>query len=90
LAWTIRVSEKAVQDLRKLDRQVARRIRGELAEVAGLEDPRSRGKALVGNLAGLWRYRVGDYRVICDIEDEILVVLVVVGVAHRSEAYRRR
>lgn len=89
MAWTIRVSDKAVRDLRKLDRQVARRIRDELSEIAGLDDPRSRGKALVGNLAGLWRYRVGDYRVICDIEDEVLVVLVV-GVAHRSEVYRRR
>ena len=89
MAWTIRVSDKAVRDLRKLDRQVARRIRDELSEIAGLDDPRSRGKALVGNLAGLWRYRVGDYRVICDIEDEVLVVLVV-GVAHRSKVYRRR
>lgn len=89
MAWTIRISDKAVRDLRKLDRQVARRIRDELAEIAGLDDPRSRGKALVGNLAGLWRYRVGDYRVICDIEDEVLVVLVV-GVAHRSEVYRHR
>lgn len=89
MAWTIRVSDKAVRDLRKLDRQVARRIRDELSEIAGLDDPRSRGKALVGNLTGLWRYRVGDYRVICDIEDEVLVVLVV-GVAHRSEVYRRR
>ena len=89
MAWTIRVSDKAVRDLRKLDRQVARRIRDELSEIAGLDDPRSRGKALVGNLAGLWRYRVGDYRVICDIEDEVLVALVV-GVAHRSEVYRRR
>jgi mRNA interferase RelE/StbE len=51
------------------------------------EDPRQRGKALAANLAGLWRYRVGDYRVICLIEDEQLVVLVV-GVSHRSEAYR--
>lgn len=51
------------------------------------EDPRQRGKALTANLSGLWRYRVGDYRVICLIEDEQLVVLVV-GVTHRSEAYR--
>lgn len=86
MAWTIRVSDKAVRELRKLDRQVARRIRDELAEIAGLDDPRSRGKELAGNLAGLWLYHVGDYRAICDIEDEVLVV----GVAHRSEVYRRR
>lgn len=86
LAWTIDVSEKAVRALRKMDRQTARRIRDELAEIAELEDPRSRGKALTGNLAGLWRYRVGDYRIICNIEDGVLVILVV-DVAHRSKAY---
>lgn len=89
LAWTIEVSEKAVRALRKMDKQVARRIRDELAEIAKLEDPRSRGKALVGNLAGLWRYRVGDYRIVCDIEDGVLVILVV-DVAHRREVYKRR
>lgn len=89
MAWTIEVSEKAVRALRKMDKQVARRIRDELAEIAKLEDPRSRGKALVGNLAGLWRYRVGDYRIVCDIEDGVLVILVV-DVAHRREVYKRR
>lgn len=89
MAWTIRVSERAVREMRKMDRQVARRIRDELGEIAGLDDPRSRGKALTGNLAGLWRYRVGDYRIVCDIEDGELVVLVI-DVAHRREVYRRR
>ena len=51
------------------------------------EDPRQRGKGLTANLTGLWRYRVGDYRVICDIQDGELVVLVL-QVAHRSQAYR--
>ena len=89
MAWTIEVSEKAVRALRKMDKQTVRRIRDELEEIAKLEDPRSRGKALVGNLAGLWRYRVGDYWIICDIEDGRLVILVV-DVAHRREVYRRR
>ena len=89
MAWTIDVSEKAVRSLRKMDKQAARRIRDELAEIAALDDPRSRGKALTGNLAGLWRYRVGDYRIICDIEDGVLVILVV-DVAHRREVYKRR
>lgn len=88
MAWTIDVSEKAVRALRKMDKQAARRIRDELAEIARLEDPRSRGKAMVGNLAGLWRYRVGDYRIVCDIEDGVLVILVV-DVAHRREIYKR-
>ena len=89
MAWTIDVSERAVRALRKMDKQAARRIRDELEEIAELDDPRSRGKALVGNLAGLWRYRVGDYRIICDIEDDVLLILVV-DVAHRREVYRRR
>lgn len=75
--------------MRKLDRPTAGRVLGELEEIANLDDPRSRGKALTGNLAGLWRYRVGDYRVVCDIEDGVLVILVV-DVAHRREVYRRR
>jgi mRNA interferase RelE/StbE len=72
-----------------MDRQMARRIRDELAEIAELDDPRSRGKALTGNLTGVWRYRVGDYRILCDIEDGRLVI-VVVDVARRREVYRRR
>ena len=72
-----------------MDKQTARRIRNELVEIAKLEDPRSRGKALTGNLAGLLRYRVGDYRIICDIEDGVLLILVV-DVAHRREVYKRR
>ncbi len=72
-----------------MDKQTARRIRNELVEIAKLEDPRSRGKAPTGNLAGLWRYRVGDYRIICDIEDGVLLILVV-DVAHRREVYQRR
>lgn len=58
-------------------------------EVSGLDDPRSRGKALTGNLTGLWRYRVGDYRVVCDIEDGRLVI-VVVDLGHRSRVYKAR
>lgn len=87
LAWKIEVLAKADKSLRKLDRQVARKIVAALAELAELDDPRSRGKALTGNLAGLWRYRVGDYRLLCLIDDEVLVVLVV-DVAHRSKVYR--
>lgn len=89
MAWTIDVSEKAVRALRKMGKPGARRIRDELARIAELDDPRSRGKALTGNLSGLWRYRVGDYRILCDIEDDVLVVLVV-DVGHRGKVYERR
>lgn len=89
MAWRIRFTKEADESLRKLDRQVSARILDELEEVSKLDDPRSRGKALVGNMAGLWRYRVGDYRIVCDIEDGVLLILVV-DVAHRREVYRRR
>ena len=75
--------------MRKLDRQVSKRITAKLREISQLDDPRSIGKGLTGNLAGLWRFRVGDYRIICDIEDAVLVILVV-DVAHGREVYKRR
>lgn len=89
MGWQVRFSKRADKALAKMDRQVAARVIGELVEVSRLDDPRSRGKGLTGNLAGLWRYRVGDYRVVCDIQDDALVI-VAVDVAHRSEVYRRR
>lgn len=89
MAWQVRFSKEADKALRKLDRQVSARILDELEEVSRLDDPRSRGKALVGNLSGLWRYRVGDYRVVCDIEDGVMLIAVI-DVAHRREVYRCR
>jgi mRNA interferase RelE/StbE len=87
LTWTIEFDEIAVRQLRKLDRQTVRRITSYLREVSNLADPRSRSKALVGNLAGFWRYRVGDCRVICEIIDKRLVIYAL-DIAHRFKAYR--
>ena len=89
MAWRIDFTRNADKAMRKLDKGVAARVFDELDEIAKLEDPRSRGKALTGNLAGVWRYRVGDYRILCDINDGRLVILVV-DVAHRREVYKRR
>lgn len=62
----------------RLDRQIARRIRNYMRDrVATRDNPREIGKALHGRWSGRWRYRVGDYRVICDIQDAALIVLVV-------------
>lgn len=79
---------RALKALKKMDKGTARAIRDELREIEQLDNPRSRGKALTGNLKGLWRYRVGDYRVICDVLDGELVVLAI-DIGHRSEIYRR-
>lgn len=74
--WRLEYDPDVVRWLRKADPQVARRIRNGLEAVIATGDPRVRGKALTGRLAGLWRYRIGDYRIICDILDARLVVLV--------------
>jgi len=88
LAWRIDYADTARGQLRKLDRQTARHIVDFMDErIARLENPRSTGKALTGPLGGLWRYRVGDCRVICDIQDGALRVLVV-QVGNRREIYR--
>jgi mRNA interferase RelE/StbE len=88
LAWRVEFIPAAAKELRKLDPQVARRITSYLDEVViQCDDPRDRGKALTANLVGLWRYRVGDHRVICEIEDDRLLVLVV-RVSHRCDVYR--
>lgn len=88
MAWTIDYTDTAKGQLRKLDKQTARRIMDFMDErVAGLENLRSTGKSLTGPLGGLWRYRVGDYRVICDLQDAALRVLVV-QVGNRREIYR--
>jgi len=88
LAWRVELDERAIKDLRRLDRPVAQLILRYLHErVAAAEDPRQFGKALTGNMRGLWRYRVGDYRLVCRLEEDRLLVLVV-AVGHRSQIYR--
>lgn len=89
MAWTVEYTATAARKLRKLDRQSARRILDFMDErVAGKGDPRSHGAALTGPLLGsFWRYRVGDFRIICDIQDGLLRVLVV-EVGNRREVYR--
>ena len=88
MAWQIKFDKDVQRAMRKLDKPIAKRILSKLREIAQLEDPRSAGKGLTGNLSGLWRYRVGDYRVVVDIEDDVLVVLVI-GIDHRSRIYKR-
>ena len=88
MVWRIEYTETALSQLRKLDRQDARRILDYLdTRIAVLDDPRSRGKALTGTLGGLWRYRVGSYRVICETQDDAMRVLVV-RLGNRRDVYR--
>ena len=86
MTYRVEWSERAVRQLGKLDRGVARAIVRFMAErVDGQQDPRGLGKPLRGEK--LWRYRVGDYRILCHIVDRVLTVLVV-EVGHRREVYR--
>ncbi len=89
MAWKIEVSAGADRELSKLDPQHTKRILDFLRDrVAKLDNPRSIGRALQGSRLGeFWKYRVGDFRVICKIEDDRVVVLVL-RVGHRKEIYR--
>ncbi len=88
MAWTIDYSKSARNQLKKLDKPVARRILDFLDNrVAKNEDPRTLGKALTGSLGTLWRYRVWDSRIICEIQHSTVRILVV-RVGHRGEVYR--
>lgn len=89
MAWRIELTASAAKVLTKLDKSEAKRIITFLRQrLAVLDDPRSNGKALVGPQFGMyWRYRIGDYRIICDIQDETLCILVV-AIGHRREVYR--
>lgn len=87
MAWTVKLSDHAKRDLQKLDKTIQKRIVSFLQDRIHVTDnPRASGKALQGNLSGLWRYRVGDYRLLCRIEDEELIILVI-GIGHRKEVY---
>lgn len=85
MTWQIEWDERARKELRSLDYQVQKEILLYLRKRVS-EDPRIFGRDLVGNRVGLRRYRVGDYRIICRLEDNNLVVLVV-AVGHRKEIY---
>ena len=88
MAWTIRFTARAGKDLSKLgggDR--ARVLRFLNDRIRPLEEPRSQGKALQGEYAGMWRYRVGDIRIIVQLEYDVLVVLVV-EIGNRRDVYR--
>ena len=90
MVWRIEFDPAAAKELVKLDKQVARRITSFLGErVAPLDDPRSIGEALRGDELGrYWKYRVGDYRIVAEILDGRLVI-VVIRIGHRGEVYRR-
>ena len=89
MGWTVEISNIAERQLRKIDRSIQKRILDWLEDrLENCKNPRHFGEPLKGNHAGLWRYRIGDYRVLCEIQDEKIVVLVL-AIGHRREVYKR-
>lgn len=88
LAYKVQLEKKALKQLRKLDAINQRNIATFIdTHLQGTHAPRKQGKALTGHLKGFWRYRVGDYRIICDIKDDELIILAIT-IAHRREVYK--
>ena len=85
--YRVEYTSKAIKNLRKLDKNTRNRIYAWLDKnLVNCEGPTIHGKGLVGDKSGQWRYRVGDYRIICEIEDEEIVILVL-EIGHRREIY---
>lgn len=89
MTWKIVIADNAKKQLSKLDYQTKSKILNFLNQNTIHNSPKSSGKSLVGKLKGLWRYRVGDYRIICELKNKELTLLVI-NVGHRKEIYKRK
>lgn len=88
MKWTVTVGNKALKNLQKLSKPIKEQIDVFIQKLETLENPRILGKSLQGNLNDYWCYRVGDYRLLCEIKDNQLVILVI-EIGHRRDVYRR-
>lgn len=87
MSWTVKYKKSVLKDFKKIDKHEALRIKEFIeSKLVDCENPRKIGKPLKGNLATFWRYRVGSYRLICDIQDSDLVILILTA-KHRKESY---
>ena len=88
MAYRVEYSETALKQLKKMDRFYARLLTSWIGKnLEGCDDPRAHGKGLTANRSGEWRYRVGDYRILCTINDDVLVIEVF-SIGHRSTVYK--
>lgn len=87
MAYKIEFEERAFEDFSKLDGSVKKQIQKYLDKLAMREDPRTLGEPLQENLSAYWKYRVGDYRLVAEIKDDVLVVLML-AVGHRRDIYK--
>lgn len=87
MRYTVEFTDRALKDLKKLDRHTAALILGWIRKnLENCENPRQHGKGLTANKSGQWRYRVGDYRLLAEIEDSKIRILVL-NIGHRREIY---
>ena len=88
MKYRVEYTDKAIKSLKKLDKSVLKMIKAWIEKnLVGTENPRQHGKELIPNRSGQWRYRVGDYRILAEIQDEKLVIILI-GVGHRSQIYQ--
>ena len=89
--YGVKFTESAEKDLKKINKSnkaIAKRLKKWISEnLIGIQNPKQRGKALTGNLKGLWRYRVGSYRIIAEIKNDILLILII-EISDRKETYK--
>ena len=85
MSWDYKISERALKQLQKLDKKAGLQILHYLDEhITGTEDPRQWGKQLKGELNNIWRYRSGDYRILCQLQGEVFIVLVLKAEHHKD------
>ncbi|WP_028821480.1 type II toxin-antitoxin system RelE family toxin [Propionimicrobium lymphophilum] len=88
MSWNVESARSFEREFKKLDKYTQRMIKGWIDKnLVRTQDPRQHGKALTANLSGLWRYRIGGYRLICEIVDERLVILAL-SMGHRRQIYK--
>ncbi len=86
--YTVRYEKNAQKSLKKMDKHQARLILSWISKnLEGTDSPRSHGKGLIGNKSGQWRYRIGDYRLLANIDDDTIMILVL-EIGHRRDVYK--
>ena len=86
--WSYELTEKAEREFSKLDKSIQKQITNYFDSIVKTPNPRSKGSSLKGNLRSYWRYRVGDYRILCQFKEDVLIIHVV-KIAHRRAVYQK-
>ena len=90
MSYHVQLTDTEKKQLKKMDRQTASMLLGWMRRnLEGCENPRQHGKGLSANRSGQWRYRVGNYRLIAEIEDDQIVILIL-SIGHRSDVYKSK